>query len=433
MNELLRTSAQLVIFGFLTLLILSKPYLGIIFTLASLPITDILPPIPMLTSILPLIGGITLVGYLYSRRGLGTSPFFQPGPTHYLGLLFVMWIFVSNPQAAWFGTSRNWALTFVQLWVLAWLAGKLLDTPRKHHTLMGVFAAVTIISALFAIQQGQIGASLESSIRAEGLASGENSAARYFIVALVFLVYLRSLANTGLHRLITSGGIVILTLGVFMTLSRTGILLLFGATGMLALQRYQGRRQVQTLFILGVGLLPLWYFSDSILNILRSILPAIALGTDTVGVRYGLWQAGWRMWLDHIPSGVGIGMYPKVLVIYGWDLVPPKFLIATAHNMYVAVLAETGIIGFGIFIAQIAFALRGYSSAKQKWGENFDRLINCWIVVFVILLLGGVTKTDHADKLLWLAFGLSSYFYRTTQYKTAQTVEKQAVSAYKSD
>jgi hypothetical protein len=39
-------------------------------------------------------------------------------------------------------------------------------------------------------------------------------------------------------------------------------------------------------------------------------------------------------------------------------------------------------------------------------------LINFWIIVFIVMLIGGITKTDQADKLLWLVIGLSSYFYR---------------------
>ena len=39
-------------------------------------------------------------------------------------------------------------------------------------------------------------------------------------------------------------------------------------------------------------------------------------------------------------------------------------------------------------------------------------LILIGIIVFVVMLIGGITKTDQADKLLWLVIGLSNYFYR---------------------
>jgi O-antigen ligase len=412
MSETLDISFQIIILAILSIIILAKPYIGVILSVASLPIVDILPSIPFLTSIVPLIGGITLVAYLFSRLNLRNRPSFQIGPIQYLGFLFIIWIFITNPQAAWSGISRNWVFTFVQLWVLAWMAGELFDTPQKQNTLMGVFAGITLISALFAIHEGKIGVDLDTSIRSEGLAGGANSAARYFVVALIFLVYLRGLANTGIKRLIVYSGMFILTFGVFMTVSRTGILLLFGAVGLMVLLPYQGRRRGQILFIFGASFLALWFLSDSILDILYSIFPSIAQGTDTVGVRYGFWQAGIRMFLDNSLFGVGIGRYPEVLPYYGWDLVPLRFLSSTAHNLYIALLSETGIVGFGLFMSMIAFAFHGYISAKKHLWKTDSILINFWIIVFIVMLIGGITKTDQADKLLWLVIGLSSYFYR---------------------
>ena len=413
MDETLRSGIQLIILVILSVIILSKPYLGIVLSVVSLPIVDILPSIPMLSSIVPLIGGITLVAYLSSRLTSRKQAMFQFSPIQYLGLLFILWIFITDPQAAWSGASRNWVFTFGQLWVLAWLTGELLDTPQKQNTLMGVFAGVTLISAIFALQEGQIGESVDTSIRGVGLAGGANSAARYFIVALIFLVYLRNLANTGIKRLVVYSGIIILTFGVFMTVSRTGILLFFGAVGLLILLPYQGQRRTQIIFIFVISLLGLWYFSDSILNILGSIFPSITQGTDTVGVRYGFWHAGIRMFLDDSLFGVGIGRYPEVLPYYGWDLVPLRFLNSTAHNMYIALLAETGIVGFGIFMSMIAYAFRGYISAKKHIEGKYSILINFWIIVLVVMLMGGITKTDQADKLLWMVLGLSSHFYRS--------------------
>lgn len=133
------------------LLVLRRPYLGIVFIAASLPIADLLPEIPYMTSVIPLIGGVTLVIFLLSRRKENRSALHLSN-VHLAGLVFIIWIFVSNPQAAWFGADRNWVFTFFQLWVVAWLAGELLDSPEKHRVFMWLYSIITIISALFAIQ-----------------------------------------------------------------------------------------------------------------------------------------------------------------------------------------------------------------------------------------------------------------------------------------
>ena len=160
-------------------IVLRQPYLGIVFTAATLPITDLLPQISGVTSVVPLVGAVTLVGFLWQRSTMRRKLFSHFSEIHFVGLIFLGWLFISNPQAAWFGRDRNWILTFFQLWILLWLAGELLDTPTKHYVFMWVFSIVTIASALMAIRQGGFGEDIDISVRASGLTQGANTAARY--------------------------------------------------------------------------------------------------------------------------------------------------------------------------------------------------------------------------------------------------------------
>jgi len=134
MSGFLISAIQIVIIAALIVLILTRPYLGIVITVASLPATDILPPIPLLTSVVSIFGYVTVGGYLMQRARERDKRFRGLDQALVWGVLFCFWIFVSNPQAAWFGTARNWTLTFVQLWMLALLAGELIDTPQKHKS-----------------------------------------------------------------------------------------------------------------------------------------------------------------------------------------------------------------------------------------------------------------------------------------------------------
>jgi len=421
MNEILLSVLQIAIASILAFLILRRPYLGIALTATSLPVIDLLPPIPLLTSAVPLIGAITLVGFMLHRVMEPEKPLFSFGSVHILGLLFIGWMFLVNPQAAWFGATRNWVLTFLQLWVLAWLAGELLDTPEKHHVFMWVYSIGTITSALVVIQQGKIGEDIDTSLRVSGFAGGANSAARYFVVAIVFLSYLRTVMNQRLPRLLAIVGMTVTIIGVFLTVSRTGILLLFAALGLLVLLRPRRKHQFQLIFVFAIALFALWFLADSIFDIVKSIIPAITQGTDTVGVRYGLWQAGWRMWLDNILQGVGIGLYPEQLRYYAQDLLPVRFWSVGAHNMYVQVLAETGLIGFGLFVLLLIMSLRNIWRAGNINDVNIFSLRNVWFIVFLVMLLGGITKNDHFDKLIWLVMGISVYFHNQLQMRTQKT------------
>jgi len=139
MNETLLTVLGALIALVLVFLIIRRPDLGVTFTLASLPIIDLLPEIPLFSSIVPLLGGVTLVMFLLNSKKETTKN--VPGAIviFVLGVLFIAWMFFSNPEASWSGKDRNWVFTFIQLWVLMLLSSRLLDTKEKHHTLMWIF------------------------------------------------------------------------------------------------------------------------------------------------------------------------------------------------------------------------------------------------------------------------------------------------------
>ncbi|MBK9926023.1 MAG: O-antigen ligase family protein [Anaerolineales bacterium] len=389
-----------------TLLILRRPYWGLVFIVASLPLLDILPSIPFASSVVSLLGIVTLGAHLLSRTTHREKSFHWSASLVW-GCLLVFWIIVSNPSASLLpGTDdRNWAFTFIQLWLLAWLAAQMLDTPSKHRTLIWVFSIAVLLSAVYALTQGNIGQSLKLSDRAEGLAGGANSAARYFVVGLVFIVYLRATTKKSVVSFFLLLGLGLVIIATFYTVSRTGLLLLFSAIGLSAIQRF-AKYQIQAVIGFVMAFLIIWLFADNILTIIGTISSSIREGTDTVGLRYNLWRAGWRMWLDHPVHGVGIGQFVERLASYGSDLLEPRRLRLGAHNMYVQVLAETGLVGFFLFLAMLISTIREIWTLRNLSDPSIITLAQTWFIVFVIMLLGGLTKHDHYDKLIWIMVGI---------------------------
>jgi len=417
-KRILMNIIQVAIGLIIAFLILREPYLGVVFIAASLPIIDLLPRISIATSVVPLIGGMTIIGFLINKRKETTTRSGGLINVHFLGLLFIAWIYLSNPEAAWLGRDRNWIFTYFQLWVSLWLVGELLDTPNKHHVLMWVFSFVAIISAAVAIQSGSIGEDINTSTRAIGLAQGANTAARYFVIALVFLNYLRSTVSKPLHRFLTISGMAITFLGTIYTVSRTGIVLLAVVMMLIILLRSGSRYRIQLFGLMIIAIFVIWFGYDPVIEIFKKMAPAIAQGTDTIGLRYKLWQAGWQMWLDHPIRGVGIGMYPAELIKYAYGIIPQYYLTLTAHSTYIQLLAETGIIGLGLFLLMLFSALGNILRAGNTNDASLTSLRNVWLIVFIVFMIGGITKTDQADKLLWVGIGASVYFRNRLIAKT---------------
>lgn len=400
---------EITLFVSLAIVILRQPYLGVVVTVASLPILDVFPSIPYFSSVIALLGAVTLGSYLFQQIK-AHSKVRQSNRGLFFGLLFIVWLTTSNPAAAFLPSDegRSWLFTFVQLLLLAWLASQTLDTPHKQRVLMWCFSMTAILSALFALQQGEIGTTVSTSVRSVGLVGGANSTARYFVVSLVFMYFLRTWAKDRFVRLFLAFGMTITLLGTFFTVSRTGLLLLISAVGLVYFLGSKNRRQIRVLLVILATIILIWVFADNVLSILRSIIPSIEQGTDTVGIRYGLWLAGWRMWLEHPVLGVGIGQYSNQLIYYGRDLLSADHLQLIAHNMYIQILAETGLVGFVLFIAMFLPSLRSLWSTIHSDDNRISSLAKIWLIVLILMLVGGITKSDHYDKLIWASLGIGT-------------------------
>lgn len=391
-------------------LIISNPFLGVVFIAASLPITELLPSIPYISSVLPLVGGVSILGYLFQNRKKHGKVLKGSRSILVLGALFIFWIYITHPQAAWFGSDRNWMLSYLQLVILAFLAEELLDDPKKNRIFIWVFSVAAVVSAIVAIQQGYIGEDIDTSIRTGGLSEGANSAGRYFVIGMIFFVHLRTTEQKPLLKILSSLGIVITFIGVFYTVSRTAMVLLFTAIGLIILLNPRKKLNIPLIFVFLISILSLTLLSETVFRILGSIIPAISEGTDTIGLRYKLWSAGIRMWQDHPITGVGIGMYRFELPLYGTGI-PQHYLRLVAHSTYIQLLSETGIVGLLIWLSMAWISLVNLWKASRAKDIEIKSLARVWLTVFIIMLIGGITMTQSAEKFIWICMGVSEYFH----------------------
>jgi len=119
-------------------------------------------------------------------------------------------------------------------------------------------------------------------------------------------------------------------------------------------------------------------------------------------IRLQMIPISFNIWANHLLCGAGIGNI---------TIAPSNYLKAEAHNMYLNILAEMGILGFITFIILIFLSWKAVCKAGFIW-EKYNNKQMYWLskglkITFFAMLLVGFLTNGQTDKLLWLIMALN--------------------------
>jgi O-antigen ligase len=125
---------------------------------------------------------------------------------------------------------------------------------------------------------------------------------------------------------------------------------------------------------------------------------------EDLGGRVPIWKESITAFLEHPILGVGGGAFRTV-----------NSFKKAAHNTYLSVLAELGVVGFLLFFAILAVV--SYSIMCQSGPEKIF-----WFTTFLVLLIGISIQTWEFTKTTYLIFSLividASFVKQQTLYET---------------
>jgi tetratricopeptide (TPR) repeat protein len=190
--------------------------------------------------------------------------------------------------------------------------------------------------------------------------------------------------------------LLVLALALALTLSRAGIVA--AAAGLLAMlalalsSRARGRVVLPILVVVfGITVYAGWVGLGSVAERFAAVVrePASDL-------RWSMWQATLRLAADAPVAGVGLGAYADAVSPYRPAEVPGEKIIDYAHNDFLQLLAETGLVGLIIalwaLVALLTFTVR-------RWRARRDPLVRG-------LVLGGIGAVVAAMVHSIVDFGL---------------------------
>jgi O-antigen ligase len=400
-------AAGLILLG----LIFQRPYLGIVFMLCTLPVliyAKLPAGLSAFTSLTSLFGLAGVVFYILRNRNFLAESRTSDRSIYVIAGLLFMVIIVGEATKP-ISTGITYTFTYIQLLILIWLSEQLFKTRQTIENAMKWFISANIMAVVISLNQFNAGVTYGDINRLSGLEGNANEFAIYLSVAIIMLVYFIMVANKSITRLL----LLLLAMGMIVPIilsgSRGAVLFLIPVITLQLLQIRKNRIiigifVIMALLVAVVIITP--FLPGEYIQRITNIPQDILYGSDTVGLRYGLWQYGLELWSRAPILGIGSGLFAiysiNSPVLHGTRFLP-------LHNTYLTQLVENGIIGLLFFLLLIVRSGINYSGVIPAAGNDLrlKGLAITWQAVMLLILFNGLKGDWNTSKLLWFCFAIS--------------------------
>ena len=297
---------------------------------------------------------------------------------------------------------------------------------RRDATRFGiVFVGAALISAIYGIASP---AGAAAGDRLGGAGGDPNILAMTLVGATAGAAGLALMP--GNSKALRAGAGIAAALCVFATLgtvSRGGMISLGVVLVLAAVLSRHGRRSGAIALVVIVAA----FSSVYVLTIAPAYVRDRITHNDGGSGRSDLWKIGWRVVQADPILGVGAGNFPIVSVHYVLrpgtitrsDLIVDEQKVA--HNIYLEIPAELGIVGLILFLAITGFALRCGIRASRRFAEAGDRDMELLALSIVLgaagMLTANVFISQQFNKPLWLLLSIGPALLALANAEVART------------
>lgn len=342
-----------------------------------------------------------LVAVVWSAAAVNTRILRKPRLFHIFALLFVLWNVASFLWSVDGDRTLERLLTYAQLFVLAYIIWDLYGTAADIRAGMQAYvlgAFVSIISILNNYSNG----TTETYQRFSAAGFNPNDIAWFLALGLPLAWHLAISGGNGrktqLLRVVNYVYIPAAILAILLTASRAGFAAVVPAFLFILVSSSRLRSRGQAVVVVGMIVSFI---------VLQPLVPISSIQriTDTVtevtkgdlNQRTYIWKEGISIFSEHPILGIGSGAFRAAASETG----------KVAHNTALSLLAEVGVIGFGLFAAAIA-AVIYQSRHLPKWS------LLLWLTILMIWLVGSATHNYEMRKQTWLFLTLAVASAATT-------------------
>jgi putative inorganic carbon (HCO3(-)) transporter len=257
----------------------------------------------------------------------------------------------------------NWSSFLLLLFISSLL---LTSRRRLRWTLLWTVGGVAFAS-LHLIREWQAGG-MGAGVRPGWITGDPNYFALSGLLCLPLGFLLAQQRPERWERLYCLGCALVTLVALTLTGSRGGLLGLL-VSGVLLV--WHSRRRLQHLAVGGVLLAAVLVLSPT--SPLTRLLSPDYSDQGSTEIHKALLFAGLRMFGDHVLTGVGAGNFKTMVRKY---LDPGFDVDAIAHNTYLEVAAELGILGLVAFVGIFFFTFRTLARVRRQTGRGRDPFLH---------------------------------------------------------
>ena len=392
----------------------------------SLPWQDIVAlPGGTTFSVARIVGLFLIAAAVVATLSRGSVRLRVPALTLILTWLFCAWVALSGVGSLWSPTGAFVkTTTYVQLAVMATIIWQLCRTEQQHVALLQAFVigAYVIAGRLvydFATNPFVPNAA-QSFERYVGLGGNPNGVAAIMALALPMAYFLGAFRSRGGWRWLNLLYLPLAVFGIILTASRGGFLI--ALTGLLVVPLTAGylRRSGRVAVVIGAvavvaGLAP---FVPAA-NFSRIAETSSEVSEGNVSNRSQIWAGGLKLYQTSPLIGVGTGSFSRAIEpVLGYSI--------AAHNAFLIVLIETGVVGFALFVLNFVIVL-----APLLGLPGPERLFyGClWLALVVSMLPSNVEDAQYVWALLTLMATRRAYTARLAGLPRVSEPDRPALPA----
>jgi putative inorganic carbon (hco3(-)) transporter len=427
--------------GVLTLGLLTRPKAATLLFVAVLYLN--LPVVlmrfhnvdPIITLVTPLLLGIPLVSYLVIRREPVVVTRALGWASAYTAVLLLSSLFSANVTDS-AASVAGFATEGLVLYLLLTTAVRRLDILRHAvivllvvGTFLGGLSVFQQVTGTFENQYGGFAQTREvdplerpgSGDRLERLSGPIGSKNRYAQAMLVLLplsLYAFVTARTHRHRIFAAVSAFAILAGMSLTYSRGAAVALAGLLVLAVLLRYVRLRTAVAVSI--VGVVGVFAFLPIYADRLESLTEVTALVEEgdrpadgAILGRATSNLAALNVFADHPILGVGPGRYQAdYSQAYANELGLRHFTTPRrAHNLYLEVAADTGVLGLVTFLGIVGSTMAGLWRARRYWlhrRPEYAHLATGLLLAVTAYMLSGVFLHLAYIRYFWLLMALAN-------------------------